>query len=38
MKEIHRKHLKSIIFIDEFSTETKFVSKLVVCKFINGFF
>jgi len=37
-RKIHRKHLKFVVFIDGFLREIKFVGKLIVCKFIDGFF
>jgi len=46
MKQIHRQHSKSVVFIGKFSTKVKskfstkikFVNKLIVGKFTNGFF
>ena len=38
MRQIYRKHLKSVVFTDGFFTEIKFVSKLVVDKFNDGSF
>jgi len=37
-RQIHRKHPKFVTFINEFSTKTKSISNLLVCKFIDRFF
>jgi len=38
INETNRKHSKSIIFTDGFSTEIKFIGKLIIGKFIDDFF
>jgi len=37
-RQIHWKHSKFVVFTDEFLTKIKFVDKLAVGKFTDGFF